>query len=223
MQALSMRDGKVVWDEKRCIHCDACIRICKHTASAKIRYMDVRELVKQVAKYRSFIRGITVSGGECMNHAAFLTAFFRQIKKMQLHILIDTNGFHDFRQYEDVLHLCDGVMLDVKAVNEQFHRQLCAKSNETVLRNLDYLLDKGKMEEVRTVLLPHYEKENRETIAYVVKHINNRCRYKLIAYRPYGVREAGLHMFGTIALNKAEMQAYLKFAESLGSETCTIV
>lgn len=222
-KALTFEDGKVHWNEESCVECDKCIHVCPHLASPKITWMEVDELVNEVKKHRMFIRGITVSGGECMNQAPFLLEFFKEIKKMDLGILIDSNGYYDFEQYQELLALCDGVMLDVKAVNPIFHQSLTNCSNDIVLKNLEYLLDHNKMEEVRTVLLPHHEKENKETIEYVVKQIKNRCRYKLIAYRPFGVREEGLHALGNGMVTSEEMKEYQKFTQSLGNITSTIV
>lgn len=222
-QALTIEEGKVCWNQDLCVNCDTCIHLCPHLASPKIQWLDVEELCQKVAKYRLFIRGVTVSGGECMNHAEFLEAFFQKVKQWNLGILIDSNGFYDFSRYSQLLALSDGVMLDVKAVNPEFHRTLCGQDNATVLKNLDYLLSVNKLAEVRTVLLPNHEAENRRTIEYVVKHVDNRCRYKLIAYRSFGVREAGLQHFGAGVLSEREMKEYEEFAKSLGNVTVTIV
>lgn len=218
-----MEDGVVHWNQESCVECDTCIHVCPNLASPKITWMNVEELVNEVKQHKLFIRGITVSGGECMNQASFLLEFFEEIKKLKLGILIDSNGYYDFEAFPELLELCDGVMLDVKAVNPSFHQALTGCDNEVVLKNLDYLLDHGKMEEVRTVLLPNHEKENKETIEYVVKRINNRCRYKLIAYRPFGVREAGLHALGNVMVTSEEMKQYQEFTKSLGNVTSTIV
>lgn len=223
VQALSLVDGRVHWKKEVCVDCDTCIHVCKHLASPKITWMEVEELVQEVLKYRAFIRGITVSGGECMNQAAFLLPFFQQIKAQSLGILIDSNGFYDFKNHPELLSLSDGVMLDVKAVDPIFHKQLCGQENSTVLANLDFLLEKGKLEEVRTVLLPEQTEQNKKTIAYVVEKLQNRCRYKLIAYRPFGVREEGLQAIGRGMVSKEEMKEYEGFAKMCGNLTCTIV
>lgn len=223
VHALSLIDGRMHWDKDVCVSCDACIRICKHYASAKITMMEVEELVDEVLKYRSFIRGISVSGGECMCHADFLFSFFKEIKAHGLTALIDSNGYYDFAAYQELLSLCDGVMLDVKAVDPIFHKQLCGQENIAVLKNLDFLLEQGKLEEVRTVLLPHQEEQNKKTIAYVVKHIQNRCRYKLIGYRPFGVRKEGVIFCGNHSLREDELKQYEEFAKKCGNVTCTTV
>ncbi len=222
-KALSIQNDQVCWNPTLCVNCDACIHTCKHHASAKIRMMSVSELMDEVNRYCLFIRGITVSGGECMNHADFLQSFFQEVKKHDLSVLIDSNGFHDFTKYQSLLALSDGVMLDVKAADPEFHQFLCKQSNENVLRNLTQLLEMGKLYEVRTVLLPNQDEQNKKTIAYVVKQIKNRCRYKLIAYRPFGVSEAGLCVFGKTALQEAQLKEYARYAQSLGCEQVYIV
>ena len=58
--------------------------------------MSVEELVEQIKAKKAFLRGITVSGGECMNHAAFLLDLFKEVKKLGLTCLIDSNGYYDF-------------------------------------------------------------------------------------------------------------------------------
>lgn len=221
--ALSIVDQKVSWKKELCVNCDTCIHVCPHLASPKIQEMSVQELVQEVVKRKAFIRGITVSGGECMNQASFLLPFFKEIKKLGLSILIDSNGYYDFKEFSELLDICDGVMLDVKAVDAQFHFNICHTKNDVILKNLDYLLDSGKLEEVRTVLLPHQKDRNIETIRYVVQHIQNRCRYKLLAYRPYGVRAEGLSVFGNQQLSEEECNEYVEFAKALGNVTVTLV
>lgn len=88
--------------------------------------------------------------------------------------LIDSNGILDFRQYPELLQLCDGVMLDMKAIDDDFHRQLTGASNRPVLDNLTMLLEAGKLGEVRTVLLPEFSEQNQKT----VRGVNERRRGK---------------------------------------------
>lgn len=197
VQALSLIDGKVVWDKQKCVNCDTCIKVCKHSASPKIEELEVEELVERIKKVKPFIRGITVSGGECMLHANYLLELFKEVKKLGLTCLIDSNGSIDFRRHQELLDVCDGVMLDIKAVDEEFHEALCGRKNDRVLNNLEYLLSVNKLEEVRTVLLPRYMEESRQTVDYVSKKIQDKCIYKLLRYRPFGVKEQFLEVLGT--------------------------
>ena len=44
VEALSMINGKVVWDKDKCVGCDTCIKTCPNLSSPKITYMSVDEV-----------------------------------------------------------------------------------------------------------------------------------------------------------------------------------
>ena len=171
----------------------------------------------KIAEVRPFIRGITLSGGECMNYPEFMEGIFTQTKKLGLNCLIDSNGYRLFSEYPELMKVCDGVMLDVKAVNSQFHLQLTQYSNENVLKNMDDLLLMGKLQEVRIVILPGYDEQNRETIQYVAEHVKNHVKIKLLTYRPYGVRIEGLEKLGTSMPSERTMESYRQLALEYGA------
>ena len=223
VQALSVVDGKVIWDDQKCVECDTCIHVCPNLATPKIKETEVDDLVAHIKQVKPFIRGITVSGGECMNQADFLLELFQKVQALGLTCLIDSNGIHDFRKFPELMQVCDGVMLDVKAVDPAFHQELCACDNAMVLKNLDYLLEIGKLEEVRTVILPGKDAENEKTVRYVSAHLQGRSRYKLIRYRPFGVRDAGITAFGNSTYPKAAMEHYEAICRENATKTCVII
>lgn len=160
-----------------------------------------------------------------MNQAPFLLELFSALREEDptLSLLLDSNGNVDYRDYEDLIRLSDGVMLDVKAYDDTFHRLVCGQSNEMVLRNLNYLLSINKLEEVRTVILPNQEEQNEFTVSHVARIIGNKCRYKLLKYRYFGVRETGLKMFGKGMCPQEELLRCQKIAFENGCETAVII
>lgn len=214
--ALSLEDGKVIYKENLCCNCDTCIKTCPNLSSPKVKWMSVEEVVKEVKEVKDFIRGITVSGGECMEHAEFLLELFKEVKQLGLSCLIDSNGYFDFSEYPELLEVSDGVMLDVKASNPVFHKRITSIDNEAVLKNLIYLSEMNKLEEVRTVLLPNFPEQNRETVNFVSNHIPIATRYKLMRYRHYGVREEGVSLFGKIMISDEELDYLTKLAKEKG-------
>lgn len=221
--ALSIVDKKVLWDASKCVGCDTCIHVCPHLASPKIIMMSVDDLIKHIKELKPFIRGITVSGGECTNFAPFVEKLFIEAKKLGLTCLIDSNGCHDLFKYESLIDISDGVMLDVKAYDNEFHRILTGSSNDIVLKNLNYLLEKGKLEEVRTVILPNYDEQNINTVTSVSKIIGSRVRYKLLKYRYFGVREEGLSYFGKVIVDDDTLNRMKSIAEENGCCTAQII
>ena len=59
-------------------------------------------------------------------------------------------------------------MLDIKVWDKETHRKYIKADNDMVLKNLDYLVDCGKLYEVRTVIVPELF-NNEETIREVSK------------------------------------------------------
>lgn len=215
--ALELIDNVVHYNKEKCVDCDTCIKTCKHLASPKITYMDTDEIIELIKQEIDFIDGITVSGGECMNHADFLYELFRKVKKLKKTCLIDSNGFYDFKNYEKLIALSDGVMLDVKAFDKEFHTTITSKDNETIINNLKYLKSINKLEEVRTVILPKYDKENIYTVSRVSEIIKDTTRYKLLRYRPFGVRSEGIDFFGNVIVDEQYAKKLVELAFSLGA------
>lgn len=190
--ALEKVDGKVVFHAEKCVSCDTCIHICPNDASPKVEWMTVEEVVHVIKKQMPFIRGITVSGGECTLYPKFLEELFKVCHTLGLTTLIDTNGMVDFEPLSTLLEVTDGVMLDIKAFHPNDHIRVTGYSNETVLKNATYLAEIGKLYEIRTVIVKELF-EPVEVIRQIAKHLKpytdiSKLRYKLIAYRPFGVR-----------------------------------
>lgn len=140
-----------------------------------------------------FIRGISVSGGECMLHPRFLTELFRLARAERLGTLIDSNGTISFRDQNELLSVSDGVMLDIKAFDDADHRRVTGSTNEIVLDNAIYLAQHSKLYEVRCVICPDLydgERSVRAIADFLAPYLSvNDIRIKVIAYRPMGVRE----------------------------------
>lgn len=190
-------DGKIKYFPEKCVSCDTCIHVCPHDSSPKTVLMTPEEVYEKVRKQIPFIRGITVSGGECMLQPAFLTELFALARADGLTTLIDSNGTVDFESYPSLLDVTDGVMLDIKAFREEEHRKVTGASNETVLKNAVYLAENKKLYEVRAVIVPDlYDTEEsvRQMGAFLAPYLKiKKFRIKLIAYRPMGVREEYSH------------------------------
>lgn len=221
--ALKQVDGRVIWDSSKCVSCDTCIHVCPNLSSPKVTMMSVDDLLNKIKEVKPFIRGITVSGGECTNFAPFLEKLFKEVKKLGLTCLIDSNGVHDLSKFESLIDISDGVMLDVKAIDSDFHQFITGKSNEIVLKNLHFLLNKNKLEEVRTVILPNYENQNINTVKEVSKIIGSKVRYKLLKYRYFGVREEGLSYFGRVIVDDDTLNKMKNIAFENGCNTAQII
>jgi len=222
--ALAVDDaGKVVWDGKKCVACDACIRTCPHDASPRIRWMTVEDVMKEVRRSAPYIDGVTTSGGECTLQADFLTELFGEVHKLGKTCLVDSNGSYDFEAGRALLEACDGVMLDVKAVDGAWSDHLIGHPREIVLKNLDFLLRAGKLQEVRTLIFPDRDEDNEATVRYVAQRIGDACDYKIIRYRPFGVRERYQRELGEFTTDEGYAEGYAALARRLGAQRAFVV
>ena len=215
--------GETVWDSARCVQCDTCIKVCPHDASPKIRWMTVEDVLREIRRSAPYIGGITTSGGECTLQNDFLIDLFTEVQKLGKTCLLDSNGSFDFERDPRILAVCDGVMLDVKAVEKAWSDCLVSYPNAIVLKNLDYLLRIGKLQEVRTIIFPGREAENEATVRYVAEHIGPACDYKIIRYRPFGVRERYQKLLGEFTTEADYAERYARLARDLGAEKAFVV
>lgn len=192
-KSLINEDGKVKWNYKTCINCDECIKVCKHLSSPKIYNFTVEETVERIKKNIPFIRGITVSGGECTLQHVFLTELFKEVKKFNLTCFVDTNGSIPLKNLKEFVNLTDSFMLDIKAFNNDEHIFVTKRRVDIVLENANFLASIDKLFEIRTVTINGMD--NKNTVDNITKMLSkyikqgHKIRYKIIKYRKFGVRE----------------------------------
>lgn len=221
--ALKITNKKVSWDDTKCISCDTCIKICDKHASPKIKYMTPTEVYYKVKESEPFIRGISVSGGECDLYPEFLKELFSLVKEDNLTCLMDCNGTIDLQKYSELINISDGVMLDVKAWNNETFEKLTGFSNENLKKNLIFLDSINKIEEIRIVSLPDYV-DAEQAIDGLSKILSDYSKknipLKLIRFRRFGVKgELSTHQSPTIDYMK-----YLKnYAKDKGFGNIQII
>lgn len=193
--ALTIEKDRVIYHAENCVQCDECIHHCQNSSSPKTLLLTASETVEILEKNLPYIRGVTVSGGECTMQIEYLHELTEQLQEKKLPVLLDSNGSYPFYEDEQLMEGLEGVMLDIKAYDSIAHKKITGKENIVVLKNLEYLASTKKLYEVRTVValdaggLFHAE----ETIIQAAEKLrpylaSQAIRYKIIAYRPMGVR-----------------------------------
>jgi pyruvate formate lyase activating enzyme len=134
-----------------------------------------------------FIRGVTVSGGECTLYPDFLKTLGDLIHRQGKTFFLDTNGSYDFSADPELLARADGILLDVKALPGEAERVI-RRSGYAIFSAVQFLAESGKLYEVRTVVSPGLF-----DAAGLVERVcpllaGSGARYKLIRYRSAGVR-----------------------------------
>ena len=118
------------------------------------------EILQDMEKYRAFMKngGLTVSGGEPMLQAEFVTELFKKAKDRGFHTALDTSGvLFDPRHPEKtdpLLKVTDLILLDIKHIDGEEHRKLTGHSNENILAFAQYLRDQQIPVWIRHVVVP---------------------------------------------------------------------
>lgn len=189
--ALASGGGSVKWGPGLCSGCDECIRAGPNFSSPKTTLMTPAEVMETVRPELPFIRGITVSGGECTLYPEFLTQLFKLARNEGLGCLIDSNGTLDFAGHPNLLSACDGVLFDVKAWDKNIYSHLTGAADNGVIKsNLALLAKKGLLRELRIVCLDGYVDSAAviEGAAELLGELAAGAQLKLINFRGAGVR-----------------------------------
>jgi len=202
VQACPTQSLKVDTANKRMIHntetcdrCDICLKVCPENSSPFYKKMSVESLISEILEIKDFISGITVSGGEVMLQTEFLKQLFVAIKNhselQHLSILVDSNGNVPKEKWESILNLVDGFMIDLKAYSSEIHKQITGFTNEKIIDSIHYLNLKGKLKELRFVLVPDYNTSEGEItkISALMNKLSPEVTKVLIKMRKHGIRK----------------------------------
>lgn len=98
------------------------------------------EVVRRVSRYRAYFGesgGITVSGGEPLLQAEFVTTIFRLCREAGIHTVLDTSGHGaNAANLMPLLQETDMVLLDVKMTTEQDYAE---KTGGSLRQAMDFL------------------------------------------------------------------------------------
>lgn len=138
--SISTEGGRRIdWD--RCTQCLVCAGACIYgSLNVCGRYVGVEEVLDEVLKDAAFYDnsggGMTVSGGEVLSQARFVTRLLEAAKREGLHTTIDTSGFLPWKEMKEVLRFVDLVLFDIKHLDPEIHEKTTGVDNRRILDNL---------------------------------------------------------------------------------------
>jgi pyruvate-formate lyase-activating enzyme len=196
-------------------------------ATRRAATMTVEELVRDIRRYAPYLSGVTTSGGEATMQAPFVAALFAALQDepatAHLSRYVDSNGCADEATWDLLLPVTDGVMLDLKALDTEVHRELTGDSNARVLASIDRLYAAGRLAEVRLLVVPGFNDSAdtlRRTGAYLASHAPG-TPVRVIGYRSHGVRAIARRIPVPSDEERAQYGAWV--AESIPRDLVTIV
>ena len=155
--------------------------------------ISVQELVKQILNYKTYIDnsggGVTVSGGEPLLQAEFVTELFKKLKSIGIHTALDTAGSIPIsNQIKDLLKYTDLVLLDIKHIDNEKCINLTGFSNKN---NLEFAKDLSNLKIpvwIRQVLVPGYtdDKFDLQKLKKFLDTLENVEKIELLPYHDLG-------------------------------------
>ena len=144
---------------------------------------------------------------------------FERTQMIGLSNLIDSNGSYPFYDSEYLLENCQGVMLDIKAWGALEYQQVTGAVRPHIPKNVMYLYEAGKLEELRGILY-HLDADGileglKDAIPFGAR---KSIPLRLIAYRPFGVDRAYVRQLQ--APSESELDALTAMALQMGWEKC---
>ena len=118
---------------------------------------DTEDLLKKILRFRPYFGtkgGVTVSGGEPLMQAAFVTDLFRRLKEAGIHTALDTSGCVFNEEVAGLLDYTDLVLLDHKYAAEEDYRRYTGGSLAATERFLSELERRHIPTWLRRVIIP---------------------------------------------------------------------
>ena len=158
-----------------------------------------QEAFNAAYRYRNYWRnngGLTISGGEPLRQMEFLTAFFELARSKGVHTALDTAG-QPFRPddpdylagFDRLMKSTSLVILDLKEIDLERHRQLTGKDNANILAMARHISDLGVPLWIRHVLVPGLtdDEEGLRRTANFIRSLKTVQRVEVLPYHTLGL------------------------------------
>lgn len=166
-------------------------------SESKAEEMTADELIEKALRYKSYWGkngGITVSGGEPLLQMDFLTELLKKAKKEGIHTTIDTSGQPFTREkpffgkFQELMKYTDLLLLDIKEINSERHKNLTGCENSNILDMAEYLSEIKKPVWIRHVLVPEWSDfdEDLDALGEFVAKLQNVEKVEVLPYHTLG-------------------------------------
>lgn len=168
----------------RCLCCDN-LDTWRPGDGEKIEIDRIEDLI---ARYQPFIGssggGLTVSGAEPLQHAAFTRRALQAARRAGMHTALDTSGFCGRHADAGLLDATDLVLLDIKAGTDACHRRLTGRPLAPTLEFARRLAERAQVTWVRYVVVPGFNDDSDELDAFidVVRGLGNVQRVEVVPF-----------------------------------------
>ena len=176
-------------DQNKCVKCGKCVEACYAEAlnmagTTKSVEEILIELSKDNIMYRRSGGGITLSGGEVLAQPYFATELLKGCKTKGWHTAIETSGFTSVSVLEGILPWLDLIMMDIKHMDSNKHKEYVGQNNEVILENAKLIAQLGVPLIIRIPILSGFN-DDEKNIKATASFVNSLKSVKEIHLLPY--------------------------------------
>ncbi len=129
----------------------------------------VEEVLSEVLQDRPYYNrsggGVTLSGGESLLQPDFAVALLKACKENGINTAIETTGFANSDVVERFLPYLDTVLMDIKHINSDKHKEFTSQPNEKILENAKLIASKANRLVIRVPVIPTFN----DTVAEIAE------------------------------------------------------
>lgn len=185
-------------DRSQCQNCMKCADACPADA---IKYWGNEETVESlmniILKDKDYFfssgGGVTLSGGEPLMQADFITELLKECREKQIHTCVETTFFADWKVIEQVASQTDLFISDLKLMDSAKHEKYTGVPNERILENIVKIVHLNKPLILRVPVIPNVNDtmENMEATAdFILNQLDNKIiQLQLLEYMHLGVEK----------------------------------
>lgn len=187
----------------------------------------VAEVLPEVLRDRPYYRrsggGVTLSGGESLLQPDFAVDLLTACKQNGINTAIETTAIAPFEVIERFLPVLDTVLMDVKHINSEKHKEFTGQPNERILENARLIAERANKLIIRVPVIPTFNDTESEIadIAAFAAGLPNVDEIHLLPYHNMGRdKYDGLgreYLMGDLkSPTNEKMQSLIRVAESYG-------
>ena len=163
--------------------------------------MEPSYIIEQYERNKAFYvngGGLTVTGGEPLMQIDFMIDLFTLAKEHGIHTCIDTSGiaFNPanaalMEKMDKLMSMTDLVMLDIKHIDPEKHKELTQQPNTNILKFAEYLNDKHIDMWIRHVVVPGLTDDDRYLfkLGYYIGQFTNLKALDVLPYHTMGEKK----------------------------------
>jgi len=177
-----------------------------------ITQKDIIHLATRQMPYFGEAGGVTFSGGEPLLQAKRLIGLFKKLKRKSINLVLDTNGSVFNSHVRKLIKFTDLVLLDIKQIDSDRHKQITGHVNKLPLRFAEYLESMGKPFWLRYVLVPDFTNQA-EDLHRLGQHFKDYKYLQKVEILPY-------HKFGSHKHKEIGREYLLEFVDEPTKKQC---